>query len=339
MDELSLFNSYMRNEANYSDLTIDAYRKDVVLFASWLTDGKPEEFKPADVTTNDIRAWLGMLASNGLKPISIRRKTQSIRTFFQFLLRRNLVKDNPAVYIELAKIPSHLPTYISDKELEKILSDNETLIEQSIYGNEGTGDLEDLNFDSYENNAVGKQSLLSPKELYERTRGLLIIHILYATGIRRAEIIGLHDSDVNLETCEIKVTGKRCKQRIVPIAPQLANEIKFWISVRNYFKTPDLDDPFLFPGRNDRMSTAKLYKIVNEILSDTSSDKKSPHILRHSFATAMLNNGANLDSVKEMLGHSSLSTTQIYTHVSFSQLKENYLKAHPRAHEANDEEM
>lgn len=304
----------MRHEANYSSLTISAYHKDIISFAYWITGGAPDKFNPSDVTSADIRAWLGKLATSGLKPISIRRKTQSIKSYFKFLNIRGIVKSNPANNIELAKIPAKLPTFVKENELEEILSP------QKCAG-------EDVNI---------APSL--PKQIYSDARGHLLLHILWATGIRRAEIIGLHDSDVNLSSLELKVTGKRCKQRIVPIAPELGEEIRQWIEIRNYHKPQNTDDPFLFPGRNGRMSNAKLYHIINEALDDTSAEKKSPHALRHSFATAMLNNGANLDSVKEMLGHSSLSTTQIYTHVSFAQLKENYLKAHPRAEGENEQD-
>lgn len=319
MEEFQLFINYMRNEVNYSVLTITAYQKDIQEFIDWLTQEKPESFKPLSVTTSDIRAWLSSMAAAGLKPITIRRKTQSLRSFYHFLMRISRIDHNPASDIVLAKLPKKLPTFVKETEMEEVLdrfstdSDGKPLQSESIA--------------VYEK---GSDDFVSFKEFHDKARAHLIINILYSTGIRRAELIGLHDSDIDSFRNEIKVTGKRCKQRVIPVDKSLIEEIRCWQNIRESMKGSETDDPFLFPGRKDRMSTAKLYKIVCDALEGTSSSKKSPHTLRHSFATALLNDGANIDSVKELLGHSSLSTTQIYTHLNFEQLKANYL-AHPRA--------
>lgn len=296
------FTSYLRHELNRSQLTVEAYERDLNQFADWLTGGKPDSFSPQDATMADIRAWIASLSREGNTARTLRRKTQSLRAFFRFLLKKGLISDNPTSNITLPKIPHSLPDIIRTDELEQILAEKES--QESLSVNED------------------KESQL---------RSLLVTEILYTLGLRRAELISLNDRDITFEPGEIKVTGKRAKQRVVPVPQKLLQYIKEWQQLRDSL-WPALDEPKpLIVVKGKRITPSQVYSIVKASLAGSSSRKKSPHALRHSFATAMLNEGADLNSVKEFLGHSSLSTTQIYTHVSFAEMRKAYDNAHPRA--------
>lgn len=289
------FTSYLRHELNRSEHTIRAYSNDLRDFIRFITNGNWSEFRPNDITAGDIRTWLANLGRSGEKPSSIRRKTQSLRAYFHFLCKSGRIPKNPASDIILAKLPSPLPYFVKDEELKNLLTDipEETTCISSLLDH-------------------------------------LILHLLYATGIRRAEAIRLTDRDFNPQRREIKVFGKGRKERIIPIADQLVTEIERWQQVRNAeWPALPIPKPILTVGRG-HISEATLGRIVRRILSATTTDKRSPHTLRHSFATAMLNGGADINSVRELLGHSSVSTTQIYTHLNFSDLREAYETSHPR---------
>ncbi|MDE7412455.1 MAG: tyrosine-type recombinase/integrase [Muribaculaceae bacterium] len=293
----SRFRQYLSLELNRSRLTVEAYMRDIDQFESWITSGATERFDPASVTLSDIRAWLASIGRSD-SPSTLRRKTQSLRSFFRWMLKEGIVASNPAADVTLAKKGKHLPEFVRESEMEEILSLPE--------GND-----------------------------YRSVRDRLILTILYSTGIRQAELLALRDSDISFSAKEAKVTGKRNKQRIIPLPSRLLDEIKRWQEIRNR-RHPDLKSPVpLFPGEKGPLSKMTLYKIVKNGLASTSSAAKSPHVLRHTFATSMLNHGANLDMVKEMLGHASLTTTEIYTHLSFDQLKKNYAQAHPRARDTS----
>lgn len=285
------FEEYMRLELNRSRHTIEAYLRDIRQFAEWLGGG--DSFDASSVTTADIRAWLSSLASSD-SPLTLRRKAQSLRAYFHWLLKIGAVTHNPAADVTLAKAPKRLPEFVKEQEMEDLLQQPDT-------------------------------------HDFRHHRAYIIMLMLYSTGIRQDELIKLTDADIDFSLREAKVTGKRSKQRVVPLPTELMQEIARWQKLRDE-RYPDLESPKpLIAGANGAISKSSLYKIVKEQLSATSSGKKSPHVLRHTFATAMLNNGASLDSVREFLGHSSLSTTQIYTHLSFNELKKSYT-AHPRSH-------
>lgn len=268
--------------------------RDIRQFAGWLTSEHPDLFDPTTVTTSDIRAWLALLARTEAAS-SIRRKTQSLRAFFHWLMRQGAISQNPASDIMLAKLPKHLPEVVKGTEIEEILDS------------------------------------LKQHGDFQSIRARFILQLLYSTGMRQEEMRTLKDSDINFSLQEIKVTGKRNKQRVIPIPPALIAEIRKWQEVRDS-RYSNLPSPCpLIPGPKGAISKTQLYQIVHSALASCATSKKSPHALRHSFATAMLRNGAALDSVKEFLGHASLSTTQIYTHLSFSELKANYRVAHPRS--------
>lgn len=294
------FLSYLRHELNRAELTVEAYERDIDQFADWLTNGKLKEFNSTDVTTADIRAWLASMAREGNIARTLRRKAQSLRAFFRFLLKKGIITDNPTSNLNLPKIPHSLPDIVRTDEIESILQGQEAAMNYS-----------------------------EDKETDLRT--LLVTEILYALGLRRAELISLNDPDISFSSGEIKVTGKRSKQRIVPAPQQLLQYIRQWQDLRDSL-WPELEDPKpLLVIKGKRISPMQVYSIVKSSLATSSTRKKSPHALRHSFATAMLNEGADLNSVKEFLGHSSLSTTQVYTHVSFSEMRKAYDNAHPRA--------
>lgn len=301
------FHSYLLHELNRAPLTVEAYLRDLSQFADWIGQD-PDSINPEEITPYEIRNWLASLARQGLAPRTLRRKAQSLRAYFKFLLKRAVIEKNPTRELPLPKIPKPLPDHVRMEEIEKILADEEALIR-------------DITSSDHTQNPEAENEL----------RNHLVVETLYSLGLRRAELIALSDNDLSLEAGEMKVTGKRSKQRIVPIPQKLADDIRRWQLLRDSL-WPDLPTPRpLFVVKGKRMSASQVYTIVKKELEPSSARKKSPHALRHSFATAMLNEGADLNSVKEFLGHSTLSTTQIYTHISFSEMKKAYAKAHPRA--------
>ncbi len=300
------FCRFLQYELNRSRHTSEAYCRDINQFIAWLCTGSAE-FHPQDVTMADIRSWLGSMAKQ-LSPATLRRKAQSIRAYYHWLMKSGAVASNPASDIILAKIPKRLPSFVRENEMERLLDSKNTLPQIEAVG------ASDFNRE------------------FKQAREHIILLMLYSTGIRQEELRTLKDADINFSLREIKVLGKRLKERVIPIADALLDEIRAWKEIRdNKFKDLPVNPPFIPGNGGEAISKASLYNIVKAGLSTTSSAKKSPHVLRHTFATAMLNSGSNLDSVKEFLGHSSISTTQIYTHLSFAELKQNYTGAHPRS--------
>ena len=308
MSEPELFLSYLKNELNYSLNTFGAYERDLNQFIEWLCPGKPERFVAEDITTSDIRSWLAFLSREGKTPRSIRRKAQSLRAFFKFLLKEGRIKINPTSDLLLPKLSKPLPDIIKHTEIETVLH----------------------NFEK-----DNHQECETDEEREDRLRNKLVIEILYSLGLRRAELASINDEDITFSLSEIKVTGKRMKQRIVPLPLKLLESIKEWINLRNSL-WHDLPSPTpLLVIKGKRITVSQIYTIVKKELASVNAKKKSPHALRHSFATSMLNEGADLNSVKEFLGHSSLATTQIYTHISFAEIKKAYNSSHPRSQKRN----
>lgn len=291
------------------------------------------------------------MGRRGDKPASLRRRTQSLRAYFHWLLRQGVVKSNPAADITLAKLPKPLPHFVRANELEELL---DKLEEQKNHDttdsiDDRTNDREDnISYRGEENGADDREgsrevyaeedtvenaekNTLSPDaEDWTTARDHLILHLLYATGIRRAEAIALTDDDFSPRRRELRILGKGRKQRIIPLADELTEELLRWQRLRDG-KWPHLAKPaHILVTTRGPMSASTLEVIVRRLLAGTSTDRKSPHTLRHSFATAMLNGGADLDSVREMLGHASVATTQIYTHLSIEDIKKAYKSAHPR---------
>ena len=280
MDVIERFKSFLKYEQNRSPYTVREYGHDVTEFAEFITAGKPAELDPYSVTTSDLRAWLASEASH-IGPRSMRRKLQSLRAFFRFLMKRENLPTNPAADIQAAHIPKKLPKFIRAEELENVIS--------------------------------SKRPDMEP---WMEERNLLIIDILYSCGLRRAELAALDDSDI----------------RIIPLPDQLLEKISHWQKTRDtrWKPLPSGEKP-LIRSAQGRISHSAIAKITKTMLSGTQGGAVNPHSLRHSFATAMLDGGADINSVKEFLGHSSIATTQIYTHVSFEQMRRDYIGAHPRA--------
>lgn len=295
---LSRYYDYIRYELNRAPLTLQAYKTDISQFCSWLSPDEPEKADLVGVTPHQVRAWLASLSKNGVIPRSLRRKIISLRSLYQWMLKNEYIRKSPLAGIQMPKIPKPLPDMIKSEEIESAIAF--------------------LNEQTEENDP-------------ETVLKSLVLEMLFSLGIRRAELVALDDRDISFFKGELKVTGKRSKQRIVPLPEKLMASIKRWLDVRGPFpETPGSPSP-LFVVKGKRITPQKVYSIVHEALGDSSARKKSPHALRHSFASAMLNGGADIDTVREFLGHSSLATTQIYTHISLREMKKAYNQAHPRS--------
>lgn len=288
------FLNYLRLERNYSKLTVKSYEEDLrefELFFKNIEDAMSWESVDSDV----IRDWMELLMDKGNSAASVNRKLSALRSFYRYALRRELVESDPAHEIQGPKRKKPLPHFLKEKEVDQLLD--------SVMWD-----------DNY-------------KSILART----LILTFYSTGIRVSELIGLEDKDVNFITRELKVTGKRDKQRIIPFGDELSLALQSYIDRRD--KEIDKRAAALFlTAKGLCMTSAQVRYIVRQNLAKVSTlKKKSPHVLRHTFATAMLNHEAGLESVKKLLGHESLSTTEIYTHTTFEQLKKVYKNAHPRA--------
>lgn len=307
MKPIEEFLDYLRLELNYSKLTIDAYRADLNSWADFATGNRRDELSPETVTASDLRLWIGHLAGN-LKnsPRTIRRKASALRAFFRFMMQRHGLASNPASTLILAKTSKDLPVYIRTGEMASVLADGEAAD--------------------------------TPSADFVDTRDRLIVDLLYSSGMRCSELIKLRDVDTDTRKGELKVLGKRNKQRIIPIGPQLSQAIDSYRRLRDSsaataISAYDREAPLLVGRTGQPLYRRIVYRIVNKALSEggVHASRLSPHVLRHSFATDMLNSGAPINSVSQLLGHSSLASTQIYTHVTYSELKNNYKLAHPRA--------
>ncbi|MGM9857623.1 MAG: tyrosine-type recombinase/integrase [Candidatus Limisoma sp.] len=286
------FLKYIRCELNYSAHTVLSYEEDLSQFALFLAS-EGDDIDPALVTTDDVRMWVHHLSQKGFAVSSIRRKLQSLRAFYRFLHDRGEVKVSPVADVPLAKMPKHLPEYVVPRRMDVVLDE----------------DIDESDFVA--------------------VRNKLVVAMFYETGMRRAEMLALKDYDIDVERGELKVHGKRNKDRIIPFCGELKRLIDIYRPLRA--KVANGEDAFILTEKGMPAYPGLLYRIVTRNLSSVTSGKRSPHVLRHSYASAMLNNGAGINSVKELLGHESIATTQIYTHITYSELKQNYKHAHPRA--------
>ena len=290
------FLKFLRYERNYSDKTIVSYGTDLLKFEQFFK----EQDEEIDFTTLDadiIRRWIVDMMDKGYTSTSVNRKLSTLRSLYKFLLRKKLVSVDPTLKIVGPKNKKLLPVFLKEEEMDRIM--------------------DKTNF----------------KDDFEGCRDRLILETFYATGIRLSELIGIKNSDVDLLGCLLKVTGKRNKQRLVPFGEELRDDIKEYIRVRDEDISLEKQSGFLFIAVSGKpLYPLKVYNLVKRGLSNfVTVKKKSPHVLRHTFATSMLNNEASLSAIKELLGHESLETTQIYTHTTFEELKKVYEQAHPRA--------
>jgi len=287
------FVKYIANERRYSPNTIIAYKTDLQLFKQYISSEFDHE-NLNNASQEMIRSWMVSMIEEGLLAISVNRKVSSLNSYYNYLVRMMVIEQNPASGLPAVKTPKSLPNYFDSKQLNELLN--------------------------------SKTNLNSFSEL----RNMLIVDILYSTGMRRFELINANIKDVDTANRSIKVLGKRNKQRIIPLSPTLINRITYYIEQKNK-RFGNINDFLIVTDKGAQAYPKFIYRIVNSELADVKGGASSPHVLRHSFATHMLNNGADLNIIKEILGHSNLSATQIYTHNSIEQLKKVYNEAHPRA--------
>ena len=288
------FLNYLLLERNYSERTIVAYEADLREFEEYFKKTDAElDFR--SIHSDNVRNWMVSLMDEGRSETSVNRKLSSLRSFYRFLLRRKEITVNPMLKVVGPKKKKPLPSFVREKDMDRLL-------DECSFG-----------------------------EGFEGCRDRTILEMFYATGMLLSELIGLNDADVDFSAKLIKVTGKRNKQRLIPFGNELAEDLHLYIKVRNEVM-PQGAEAFFVLKDGKRMYPMAVYRIVKRNLSRVVSLKKrSPHVLRHTFATAMLNDSAELRSVKELLGHESLATTEIYTHATFEELKKVYEQAHPRA--------
>jgi len=283
------FANYLKFEKNYSSHTIQAYIGDIQQCNAFLVLQNKDMFS---AETPDLRAWIVNLLEDNISATSIHRKISSLKTFYLFLQREKLVSKNPTRKLILPKTKKRLPVFVEEKNMLELFSN------------------------------------LPFEENFTSKRDKLVLSLLYATGIRLSELIGIKLSDIDFSQKTIKVFGKRRKERIIPFGSIVENDLKSYLQARKEYDSPYL----IITEKNEQAYPKLIYRIVHTYLAIASNiDKKSPHVLRHTFATHLLNNGADLNAIKELLGHANLAATQVYTHNSFEQLKKVYNKAHPRA--------
>lgn len=307
------FLTYIRSERKLSSLTVDAYRSDLeqwIVFAE--SHCAPEPFDPMKATTADLRLWISALARQGMSHTSLRRKIQALRAFFKFLVSAKGLKQNPAIDIPMPKAPQRLPVYIAPAQTSAMLDAEEADAETT------------------------RQAAPTAMESFEAVRDALILEIFYCCGLRCSELMDLTDAGVDSLRGELKVRGKRNKERIVPFGPDLSEMIEQYRNIRNglFLSFASGSTPFFVRTDGRPLYRKLIYNIVHQAMERTpgiNARRLSPHVLRHSFATDMLNSGASLSGVQQLLGHQSLTATQIYTHISFRELQQNYQQAHPRA--------
>lgn len=288
--------AYMSFELHLAERTVQAYAADLRAWASYATCGGKHPFVPADATPSDLRAWVASLSRQGLSARSIKRKASAVSGFYLWMMKRKGLSANPMAEVQLARPPKTLPSVIPQKQTEAIL--DEELDETDI----------------------------------RAVRDRLMVEMLYQTGMRASELAGLIDNDVDSRAGTLRVVGKRNKERVIPFGRPLSRMIDLYRGLRADAGQA-CSSPCFFVGSDGRGINYKtVLRTVHASLDGrVTCAKRSPHVLRHSFATDMLNCGADLNSVKQLLGHESLETTQIYTHISLSELKQNYKLAHPRA--------
>jgi integrase/recombinase XerC len=291
---LSAFISYLKLEKNYSQHTIKAYERDLVTFSNFCRE-QHDERDMVTVAYPLIRNWIVHLSEQGVSNRSINRKISSLQAYYKFLLKVGDITVSPLIKHRALKTSKKVEVPFSEMEMETILS-------EIPFGDD-----------------------------FEGCRDKLIIELLYATGMRRAELVNLKVSDVDLSSGLLKVLGKRNKERIIPILPSTAQQIKTYLDKRTRLEKISDSHHLILTKEGLKIYETLVYRTINKYFSLVSPKvKKSPHILRHTFATHLLNRGADLNSVKELLGHSSLASTQVYTHNSIAELKKVHQKAHPR---------
>lgn len=288
------FSDYLLLEKKYSLHTVEAYLNDMVSFEAFVKESFDQESIDL-VNYSQVRSWIVFLVDHNISNVSVNRKMASLKAFYKFLLKTKQIEVNPMLKHKSLKTPKVVQVPFSEKELKDLLATIEVPVD------------------------------------FEGIRDKLIVEMFYVTGMRRAELIHLMIKNVDRSNNTIKVLGKRNKERIIPILPIIADQIDSYVVERDGLESLADCGYFFVSKKGLKMSESFVYRLINSYFSRVSEKvKKSPHVLRHTFATHLLNNGADLNSVKELLGHSSLASTQVYTHNSLAELKKVYKDAHPR---------
>lgn len=289
------FLRYLTFEKRYSAHTLSSYENDLRQF---------EEFLQAQLQLTDltaathlhIRSWIISLVEEKLQARSINRKIATLRSFYKFLLKREAISQDPTLRVKALKVPKPLPHFVQEKELMELL-------DQFPFGNDFSG-----------------------------SRDRLVLELLYATGIRLAELIGLREESINLPAASIRVLGKRNKERVIPMAASTTALLQTYLQDKKTFFNDNASPHLIVTDKGEQAYPMFIYRLVKKYLGTfTSSDKQSPHVLRHTFATHLLDKGADLNAVKDLLGHTSLAATQVYTHNSLDKLRKVFEQAHPKA--------
>ncbi len=287
------FINYLKYEKRYSSHTTLAYEKDLDQFVLFCTE-TVGDFNIKEADSKLLRSWVLSLMERGYRPQSIKRKVSSVKAFFRFLMKNEVLETNPLTDIPLPKVRKKLPYFVNEENLHHLLDDG-------FFSDDFTG-----------------------------IRDKLIITLLYGTGIRRAELLQLKDIDFDRQNRLVRVMGKRRKERVIPYPDSINPLLEQYLEIRNREITHS-GDLLLVTEKGEPVYEKLIYRTVQKYLEQvTSLEKKSPHVLRHSYATHLLNRGADLNAVKELLGHANLSATQIYTHVTFEKMQKVYKQAHPR---------
>ncbi len=292
---LKAFLDYLLLEKKYSQLTVNAYKKDIESFMAFISS-EEETNTIQETNYSQIRSWIVNLVQKGITNRSINRKISALNGFFKFLLKIEEVKLNPLSKHKALKTSKKVQIPFSENEINTVLDQ------------------------------------INHNQDFEGVRNKLIIELFYSTGIRRIELINIKLKDIDLENKTIKILGKRNKERIIPLLNMVMDSVDIYKLERNKLETITDNEYLFLTKKGVKVYETLVYRIINDYFSKASTKvKKSPHILRHSFATHLLNQGAELNAVKELLGHSSLAATQVYTHNSIAELKKVYAKAHPRS--------
>jgi len=293
MTRIDEFLLYLQAEKRYALHTIKAYKNDLNQFHVFCQENGKESM---DLHFRTIRSWVVSLMDAAYSPRTVHRKLTSLRTYCKFLVRQGELDSNPLDRVLKPKLNKRMPSFVDEAKMDHLLDDHE-------FGDDFSG-----------------------------IRNRLVIDLLYQSGMRRSELVGLQTGAVNQEAKSIKVIGKRNKERIIPVSGELIEAINEYMVLRSHVTENQGHDFLLVTSRGQPIYDKLVYRIVNQYLAlVTTLDKKSPHLLRHTFATHMLNHGADLNAIKELLGHANLSATQVYTHTTFKKLKSIYNQAHPRA--------
>lgn len=301
-ENITAFVANLTYEKHLSAHTVTAYQADLEQFSKYLSDTY-EVDQVSSVNHQLIKSWMVQLMDDGVSARSVVRKATTLRSFYKYLIREGVVQQNPMAKVIAPKAQKRLPVFVEERDIETL-------------------------FDSGKNE--DGEDVIDFGEGYEGARNRLVLLLFYSTGVRLSELRGLKVSDMNGYRQTIKVLGKRNKERIIPVPAELVNEVEHYLPLRNALGTEN--DWLFLTAKGEQMYPKLIYNIVKRFLSEVSSiEKRSPHVLRHTYATHLLNKGADLNAIKELLGHANLAATQIYTHNHIEHLKKMYKNKHPRA--------